>query len=619
MVKRQKEKQYNSSREQKAYSKLRSGDPSAAGSGGGRRRPLPFACCALTLTPFQDPVCTKEGILFDNAALTQFVLQHQKDPVTGSPMATRDIIQLHMAASGDDDGGQGGSSKWQCPILNKVFDDHLKIVAIRDRSLKNPNENFAYVYSYEAYHELNVKAKSYLDLTTGHPFDPKKDVIILNDPDNEAFQQQRDISRFWHIQSQHKKLLELDSKAEQNSNVRHSVTASRIMQQIQKEKKEKSKGDGTSHDANSSRGKNSRLQIFAQDVTGVQYTSGKASTSFTSTSMDVTRDNAERLATEEEILQHQFQYMKALGKRNKKLGKNAKGYVKLITNRGVLLLELHCDIVPRTCTNFLGLCQEGAYDNTIFHRLIPKFMIQGGKKKKMPKQQTGVKIEKDEDSSWWGPSFVDEFDDRLTHTGKGILSMANAGPNTNKRQFFITFDSCPHLNRKHSIFGKVVEGMDVLQSIELVGSDAKNRPLEEIYIEKTEIVVNPAQEAREWQEKQVQQCAAEREQRKEQQSQQVSALLGKKTTSSVSGGNSESVRSMSSNEATGVGRYLPQSAKRSIFQLNDDTGTTDVGGLSSKVDSEGDKRRKKPLSIPPIKKVKKAPPTKTTYGDFSGW
>ena len=614
MVKRQKEKQYNSSREQKAYSKLRSGDPASSG-GGGRRRPLPFACCALTLTPFQDPVCTSEGILFDSVALTQFILKHQKDPVTGKPMTTKDIIQLHMEPVAEEDGGgTGGGSKWQCPILNKAFDDHTKIVAVRDHSSSNSRSNTAYVYSYQAYYELNIKAKSYHDLTTGHPFNPKKDVIVLNDPENQEFQQLRDISRFWHTQSQHKKLLEQDqAQNAQNLNVRHSVTASRIMQQIQKDKQEKKKEDVGSSSVSS---KGNKLAILAQDVTGVQFTSGKASTSLTSTSMGVTRDNAERLATEEEILQHQFQYMKDLGKRNKKEGKNGKGYVKLVTNRGSLLLELHCDIVPRTCTNFLGLCQDKAYDNTLFHRLIPKFMIQGGKKKNTKTQQNSGKSDKDDDSSWWGPSFRDEFDDRLKHTGKGILSMANAGPHTNKRQFFITFDACPHLDRKHSIFGSVVEGMDVLESMEKVGSDLKNRPLEAIFIQRTEIIVNPAQQAKEWQERQIEKRVTERQQRKDKKTQQVSASLGKKRSSSAS--NPELVTSTTSKKPSGVGRYLPQSAKRSIFDLNVDSGTAG-NGRPSGFTGGGDKGRKQPLSMPPIKKIKKAPPTKTKFGDFSGW
>lgn len=136
-------------------------------------------------------------------------------------------------------------------------------------------------------------------------------------------------------------------------------------------------------------------------------TSGKVSGSLTSTSMDVTHDNSDdaKEVTKEEILLAQFAVMRKQKK---------KGYVTLHTTVGDIGLELHCDIVPRTCANFLGLADAGTYNNTKFHRLISNFMIQGGK------SETS-------DVSLWGEAFVDEFDDRLTHSGEGIVAMANGG------------------------------------------------------------------------------------------------------------------------------------------------------------------------------------------------
>lgn len=326
-MKRQKEKQYQSAREHRQNAQLRSG---SGVTGGVVQRTLPFHCCALTLTPFTKPVCNTQGVLFDSVALMEFVMKHKKDPVSGKPLTNRDIIILHM--------DQDDENRWQCPVLTKPFADHTKIVAIIDRTNANSNIE-AHVYSFEAYKELNLKAKNWFDLTTGKKFSPKKDVLILNDPENEEFQKQRDIQGFWHIQNSRS----LDKKALQ-TNVQHSVTATRIMEKLEQEKKKRPKPISIAsgiNDAESGTGGNSslkRLKIFSDDVTNVQYTSGKASGSFTSTAMDVRNENTTREATHEEVLQAQFQVMRA---------QKEKGYVRIITNMGDLLLELHCDIAPR--------------------------------------------------------------------------------------------------------------------------------------------------------------------------------------------------------------------------------------------------------------------------------
>ena len=123
------------------------------------------------------------------------------------------------------------------------------------------------------------------------------------------------------------------------------------------------------------------------------------------------------------------------------------------TSKGVIRLELHEDRAPKTVANFEKLAGEGFYDGLKFHRVIPDFMIQTG----CP-QGTGT--------GGPGYQFEDEFDDSLRHDRAGILSMANAGPNTNGSQFFITHGPTPHLDGKHSVFGVVTEGQDVVDSIE---------------------------------------------------------------------------------------------------------------------------------------------------------
>jgi cyclophilin family peptidyl-prolyl cis-trans isomerase len=122
------------------------------------------------------------------------------------------------------------------------------------------------------------------------------------------------------------------------------------------------------------------------------------------------------------------------------------------TDKGTMVIELFADKTPITVNNFVFLAREGYYDNVIFHRVIADFMVQGGDPTGTGRGGPGYK-------------FQDEFVPSLKHDKQGILSMANAGPFTNGSQFFITHGPTPHLNGKHTVFGQVVEGLDVLMSI----------------------------------------------------------------------------------------------------------------------------------------------------------
>eukprot|EP01023_Acetabularia_acetabulum_P002842 TRINITY_DN11227_c0_g1_i1.p1 TRINITY_DN11227_c0_g1~~TRINITY_DN11227_c0_g1_i1.p1 ORF type:complete len:261 (-),score=54.51 TRINITY_DN11227_c0_g1_i1:96-878(-) len=171
-----------------------------------------------------------------------------------------------------------------------------------------------------------------------------------------------------------------------------------------------------------------------------------------------------------------------------------KAYVRIHTNFGDLNCELHADITPRTCENFIYLLEMGFYDETIFHRLIPNFMVQGG-------DPTGTGTGGD---SIYGGNFKDEFDNRLTHDQRGVLSMANSGPNSNSSQFFILFKSARHLDRKHTVFGKVVGGLETLTKIESVETDSSDRPKSEVKILGATIFQNAYKEMLEQQRLQIQ-------------------------------------------------------------------------------------------------------------------
>ena len=144
------------------------------------------------------------------------------------------------------------------------------------------------------------------------------------------------------------------------------------------------------------------------------------------------------------------------------------------TTEGKFKLKLFGDKAPKTVENFVSLADgtktgKPFYDGTVFHRVIPDFMIQGGDPEGTGRGGPGYK-------------FADEFDKDLTHSKPGILSMANAGPGTNGSQFFITVAATPWLNFKHSVFGEVVEGYDVVEKISLVPRGAQDRPVKEVRV-----------------------------------------------------------------------------------------------------------------------------------------
>jgi cyclophilin family peptidyl-prolyl cis-trans isomerase len=145
----------------------------------------------------------------------------------------------------------------------------------------------------------------------------------------------------------------------------------------------------------------------------------------------------------------------------------------LHTNRGSIGLELFEDDAPKTVENFVKLASDGFYDGVIFHRVIPNFMIQGG-------DPTGT------GRGGPGYTFEDEFNDNKVV--RGALAMANAGPNTNGSQFFIvTAEATPWLDGKHTVFGRVTEGMDVVDTISNVATDSDDRPHDEVTIERVEL------------------------------------------------------------------------------------------------------------------------------------
>jgi peptidyl-prolyl cis-trans isomerase B (cyclophilin B) len=143
------------------------------------------------------------------------------------------------------------------------------------------------------------------------------------------------------------------------------------------------------------------------------------------------------------------------------------------TNHGAIELELYDEEAPKTVENFVKLARDGFYDGIGFHRVIPDFMVQGG-------DPTGT------GSGGPGYQFEDEFNEH--HVERGALAMANAGPNTNGSQFFVvTAEACPWLDGKHTVFGRVTAGMDVVDRMSELPRDARDKPLEPATMERVEV------------------------------------------------------------------------------------------------------------------------------------
>lgn len=153
--------------------------------------------------------------------------------------------------------------------------------------------------------------------------------------------------------------------------------------------------------------------------------------------------------------------------------KDKRPIIDIETNQGTIEVALRPDIAPKAAENFMKHAESGYYNGLIFHRVIKGFMLQGG-------DPTGTGRG---GKSIWGAPFEDEFTDAATFDKPGILAMANAGPKTNGSQFFITTAATPWLNKKHTIFGEVVKGYDIVQKIESTKtSPGDNRPIDEVKI-----------------------------------------------------------------------------------------------------------------------------------------
>lgn len=547
----------------------------------------------LTFLPFEDPVCTVDGSVFDLMSIIPYIKKFGKHPVTGAALKQDDLIPLTFHKNTD--------GEFQCPVLNKVFTEFTHIVAVKTTGN---------VFCYEAIHELNIKPKNWKELLTDEPF-ARKDLITIQNPNA---LDSKVLGEFDHV----KQGLKLEDeelqrmKDDPTYNINVSGDLKQMMKELgtekgkmaflhggggQKAQKEraaalavilakKEEGESKSgkeakppqpfsvvdaasasvHGRSAAAAKSGTAEKTAARIAmhmagdrapvnaklvKSRYTTGAASRSFTSTAYDP-------------VTKNEFEYVK-VEKNPKK-----KGYVQLHTTHGDLNLELHCDITPRTCENFLTHCENGYYNGLIFHRSIKNFMIQGG-------DPTGTGSGGE---SIWGQPFKDELNSKLLHSGRGVVSMANSGPHTNGSQFFILYKSAAHLNFKHTVFGMVVGGLTTLSTMEKVPVDDDDRPLEEIKLLKVSVFVNPYMEPDEEEEK-----AKIEEQNKDADHDKVGSWYSNPGTGVAA----------STSAGSGVGKYLKARA----------AGSADVARNAAAADDSSKKRK---VNAPSVE-----------FKDFSGW
>lgn len=469
---------------------------------------LPFTHCALSFLPFEDPVCTPEGIIFDLTHIAPYLKKYGLNPVTGKKLHAKDLIPLNFAK--DSEGN------FRCPVTYRIFTPNSVIVSIRTTGN---------VYSMEAVEELNLKRNHLRDLLSDQPFQ-RKDIITLQNPTElDKF----NIEKFYHIQFDLKTKSEIEEEKREMQTPKYYLNklnneAKETLIQLEKQyvpKKVENERDET-----------------ADSVNAAHYSQGKVAASSTSTLMQPITQNKSAVLDEGTV-------------KYSRVTKN--GYVRIVTNYGPLNLELFCKHAPRACENFIVHCKNGYYNNTKFHRLIRGFILQGG-----DPTGTGKGGE-----SIWGTPFKDEFTGTYKHDARGVLSMANAGTNTNNSQFFITLGSCSHLDRKHTVFGRLVGGANTLIHIENVDVDPEtSRPLDPITFMAAEVFVDPFEEAAEKVKKE--RDASAKGQIKEKHDEKSDVRKPKAYTS-------------------GIGKYITPNVKSTIKRINIDKEQVLEQGVEKKM------------------------------------
>lgn len=639
-------------------------------------RRLPYNCCAISFLPFEDPVCTDDGTVMDIMHAVPYVQKHRKHPVTGAALELKDLTKLTFHKNAD--------GEYECPVLNKTFTDSTHIVAVKtsgnvfcyqaiDELNVKPkfwrdlltDEKFTRKDLITIQDPMHLEGRildTFEHVRKGHEIPPgdgaRENGADGGDPNSNinAKAMSADIKRVLAKlgTDDAAAALELGGGGKRAQAERELAAAKQRADADAHQAKqppppddEQAQGrplapgdkshllrgpsplshpldnvrfrpgshtwntDGEeAHDAGAElearRRREEMMERFKVAGNHVSVktrvndmrTTGAGSTSFTSTVMGNSTSNARV----EEVVY-----------RNPK----KKGYVRLHTSLGDLNVELHCDVAPRTCENFITLCAAGYYDGVAFHRSIKNFMIQGG-----DPSGTGSGGQ-----CIWGGKFRDELT-HLTHSGRGVLSMANSGPNTNGSQFFVMYKSARHLDGKHSVFGNVVGGMETLAKMERVPTDAKDTPREPVVVTGATVFTNPYMEMAEDEDR------LEEEERHKEEKEALARTQamhpGRWWSNPAGEAAKEEARGAYGTPGGsggggkgGVGKYLLAAAavtvggKRSAARGDDEDAYGGGGGGGEGIIPGGTVQRSAAVAPPPA--AKKAKPSAGGFGNFDGW
>lgn len=496
-------------------------------------RRLPFYYCSLTLQPWDHPVCAVShdnvATIFDLLAIIPWLQTKGTDPTTGKSLDAKDLVKLNFA--------KNEQGEYCDPVTMKVFNDHTHIVSIRQTGN---------VFAYETVETLNYKAKNFKDLLSDERF-TRADILTIQNP---------------HDLTTHEK-----------SSEGHN-TAGLVQETDQRLDKDKKLQDARAAVARLRKGVDQQQSAQPPSravekktplpYNAANYTTGYTAASFTSTGMTVKTANDRALLSEEQYLLHP-----------KKIKTKALGIIK--TNHGNMEIELWPEHAPKAVYNFVKLAKSGYYDGSIFHRSIPGFMIQGGDP---TGRGTGGK-------SIFGKDFEDEISPLFSHDRRGLISMANKGPGTNSSQFFISYDSARHLDKKHTIFGHVIGGqavLDILEGIPVKG----DKPKSAIEMTHAQILLDPFEEYLD--KEKIRRDFASK------QTETTEDDLQTWTNGPVKSASKAGIaKSSSEDQNEAVGKYMKSSSTKSA-----DVGTKRLLGTTE--------------ALPSAKK-----PKKTGFGDFAGW